>query len=62
MKNIDYSKIDNIVFDGVFYKDTPDYCDAYIVSANYNGAPMDEKDIEKISNEFVHQQLIEFLN
>lgn len=60
---IDKSKIDNIVFDGIDKNDHPDYCDAYIVSADYNGVEMNDDEIEELNNnsEFVHEQLLKQL-
>ena len=34
---LDYKKIRNIEFNGINHQDCPDYCDAYIVSAEYDG-------------------------
>ena len=61
--DIDKSKIDNIVFDGINHKDAPDYCDAYIVSADYNGVPMDDEDLDELNenSEFIHEKLIKHL-
>lgn len=58
---IDTKKVDNIVFDGVDDKDAPDYCDAYIVSADYNGVPMSESFLDELDSEFVHEKLMEEL-
>ena len=54
------SEIDNIVFDGIDHKDYPDYCDAYIVSADYMGREMTDKEIEQLQDqypEWVREQL-----
>ena len=58
------NKIDNIEFDVIEPKDHPDYTNAYIVSADYNGVEMDEDNINKLNenSDFVHEQLIEHLN
>lgn len=61
-KKIDYSKIDNIVFDGIDHTDSPKYCDAYIVSADYNGIPMTENEIEKLDNSFIYKALQDYLH
>jgi hypothetical protein len=60
---MDTSKIDNVVFDGIDHRDAPDYCDAYIVSADYNGQPMTEEQIEELNEDsgFVYEALIEYL-
>ena len=51
MTNLDYSKIDNVSVDGIDTKDYPDFCDAYIESADYDGDPMTEEQLEEINND-----------
>ena len=46
-KKMDYKKIDNIEVDGI---DT-DFCDAYIVSADYDGVPMTDKQLDEINED-----------
>ena len=41
MKTMDYKKIDNIEIDGIDTKDYPDFSNAYIVSADYDGVAND---------------------
>ena len=55
--NLDYKLISNIQFDGIDHKDAPDYCDAYIVSAEYNGEEMTEEQIELLNDDrdFVYE-------
>lgn len=55
----DYSKIDNIEFDGIDHNDYPDFCDAYIVSADYDGEPMSEQQLTALSDDidFVQEKL-----
>jgi len=64
MKKLDLKKIDNIDFDGIDHKDYPDYSDAYIVSADYDGKPMTEEQLLELNNErdFVYESLIDYLN
>ena len=54
---MNYKKIDNIEVDGIDTKDYPDFCDAFIVSANYNGKPMTNKQINKLNEDtdFVYE-------
>lgn len=61
---MDLKKIDNIEFEDIDHNDAPDYCNAYIVSADYNGVEMNENEINKLNenSEFIHEQLIEYLN
>ena len=52
--------IDNIelIYDT---SDYPDFCDAYIVSADYNGQPMTETELDEINqdSEFVHNAVFD---
>lgn len=40
--------VDNIEWDGIDHRDHPDYCDAYIIAADYNGRPMTEDELDHI--------------
>jgi len=55
-----FKKIDNIVFDNVDYNDYPNFCDAFIVSANWAGLEMNEEELEKLNEdkEFVYEKLM----
>lgn len=54
---MNYKKIDNIEVDGIDTKDYPDFCDAFIVSADYNSKPMTNKQINKLNEDtdFVYE-------
>jgi len=56
---MDYKKIDNIDFDGIDYNDYPDFCDAFIVSADYDGVEMTEEQLEALNNDsdYVYERL-----
>ena len=56
---LDYSKIDNVVLGGVDTMDAPDFCNAYIESADYDGRPMTDKEIESIDSDFIHEKVLE---
>lgn len=60
---MDYSKITNIEFEGIDHKDYPDYCDAYISDADYEGEPMTEQQLEEINEnrDFVYEKLMAHL-
>lgn len=60
---MDYKKITNIKVEGIDHKDYPDYCDAYIASADYDGIPMTEEQIEEINEggDFVYQAVTNHL-
>jgi hypothetical protein len=61
--NLDYSLIDNIQFEGIDHSDAPDYCDAYIVSADYDGVAMTEEQIELLNEDtdFVYEKLMDYI-
>jgi hypothetical protein len=60
---MDLSKIDNIDFwhDPIDY---PDFADAFILHADYDGVEMTEDQLNGINNnsEFIHEKLMESLN
>jgi hypothetical protein len=59
MGKLNYSLISNIEFKGINHRDYPDYCDAYIVSAEYDGKEMAQEQIEMIDADFFYEKLIE---
>lgn len=61
---LDKSKIDNVQVAGIDTKDYPDFCDAYIESADYDGRAMTEEELEKLSedSEFVSKVVWEHLH
>tara|TARA_R110000823_G_scaffold238469_1_gene363800 strand:+ start:344 stop:529 length:186 start_codon:yes stop_codon:yes gene_type:complete len=60
---MDYKKIDNIEIDGIDTADYPDFCDAHILSADYDGVPMTEKQLDKLNEDgdYVYEQVMEYL-
>ena len=60
---MDYKKITDVVLDGIDFEDYPDFCDAFIVSADYDGEPMSDDQIDKLNedSDFVYTQIEEFL-
>lgn len=54
---MNYKLIDNIKLDGIDTKDYPDFCDAFIESADYNGKPMNDDQLNKINedSDFVYE-------
>jgi len=62
--DMDLTKVDNIEFDDVDYRDAPNFSDAYICSADYDGEPMTEEELNDFNykyTDFVHEKLIEKL-
>ena len=62
--NIDINKIDNMEFEGVDFKDYPDFVDAFLSAADYNGKEMTDEQIDYVNDtyyEFVNEQVYESL-
>ena len=53
---MNYDLIDNIEVDGIDTNDYPDFCDAFISSADYNGVEMTDAQIDTLNEDysFVH--------
>ena len=56
---MDCTKIDNVEIQGIDPKDHPEYCDAFISSADYYGVEMTEEQLDEINDnsDFVHAQV-----
>ena len=57
---MDYKKISNIWVEGIDYKDYPDFVDAFIDSADYDGEPMKDEQLDEINQDtdFVYECVI----
>lgn len=57
---MDYSKIDKIELEGVDLRDYPDFSDAYISSAIYEGKEMNQEQLEKLNSnaDFVYDAVL----
>jgi hypothetical protein len=64
MKTLDYNLISNISFDGIDFDDYPDFCDAYIDSADYDGEPMTDEQLELLNDDrdFVFEKLWNYIH
>ena len=60
---MDYKKIDNIEIDGIDTKDYPDFCDAYISSADYDGIPMTDEQLDELNEDgdYVYEHIMDYL-
>jgi hypothetical protein len=60
---MDLTKIDNIVIGGIDFTDVHDWCDCYIDSADYNGVPMTDEQLDKINEDdsFVYECVNNYL-
>jgi len=58
---MNYKLIDNIEFDGINYKDSPDFSDVFITNACYDGIEMTDKQLDEINEDsnFVHEKFLE---
>ena len=58
-----YKKIDNIEIDGIDSKDYPDFCDAYISSADYDGVPMTDEQLDELNEDgdYVYENIMDYL-
>jgi hypothetical protein len=48
---LDYSQIENVEVDGIDTKDYPDFVDAYIASATYQGRDMTDDELDELNND-----------
>jgi hypothetical protein len=63
-RRINLEKIDNIEFEDIDSKDYPDFCDAFISSADMNGIAMNEEELNDLNQnygEWVHEQVFEHI-
>ena len=60
---IDYTKIDNIVIGDLDTTDYPDFSDAYIESADYDGKPMSEEMLEEVNKnkDYIHESVFNYI-
>ena len=60
---MDYSKITNVEIEGIDFRDYPDFCDAYIVSADYDGVPMTQEQLDEINedSQYVYDSIMEWI-
>lgn len=62
---MDLSKIKNIVFSGIDHGDHPDYCDAYVGSAEWeDGTPLTDDQLDDLKNkhpDWTYEKLMNYL-
>ena len=51
-KNFDPKKLDNVEVEGIDRDDSPDFCDAYVVSADYDGVKLTPDELEELFEKF----------
>jgi len=64
LDKLDFKKIDNMEFEGIDFSDYPDFVDAYLVAADYDGIEMTEEQIDYLNDEhrdFVNERVYDSL-
>ena len=54
---IDFTKISNVEVDGIDHNDYPDFVDAFIASAEYDGREMTDEELDYIND--VHLDFVQ---
>jgi hypothetical protein len=49
---MDYTKVDNIKIEDIDYKDAPDFVDAFIASADYNGKALTDCELDILNEDY----------
>ena len=57
-----YQYLDNVVFENIDFNDHPNYSDAYIFSADYDGKPMGEIELDSLPSNWVYELLMKHLD
>jgi len=52
IKDFDFKKLEDIEIDGINPKDYPDFCDAFIESASYEGRKLTEEELIWIEDNY----------
>jgi len=52
MTRFEFNKITNVSLDGLHHWDYPDYCDAFIDSADYDGEEMTDEQLDELNEDY----------
>lgn len=52
IKDFDITLVENVEIEGVNMRDYPDFCDAFIVAADYDGVAMTEDQIVQMEEDY----------
>jgi len=52
MTKFEFNKITNVSLDGLDHRDYPDYCDAFIDSADYDGEEMTDEQLDELNEDY----------
>lgn len=60
---MELDKIKNIELDGIDHNDYPDFCDAFIESAEYDGVELTDEELDELNcnSEFVYDCVLKHL-
>mgnify|MGYP003134096476 CR=1 FL=1 len=59
---IDLDKVEVIEVDNIKHWDYPDYCDAFISEADYNGKPMNDEMLDWLNDsEYKYELVMEYI-
>lgn len=60
MTKLDYSKITDACVEGIDFRDSPDFCDAFISEATYNEWPMTDNELDVLNqdSDFVYEAVL----
>lgn len=63
MDSFNYTQIEDIEVDGIDHNDYPDYVDAFISSATYQGREMTDEELDQLNedSDFVYEQVMKRL-
>ena len=62
---LDLTKITYLEFEGIDFKDSPDFCDAFITKGIYDGRKLKDAELDHLNDnepDFLHQRLMDFIN
>ena len=60
---LDYKKISNVEVDGIDSRDYPDFCDAFIASAEYDGREMTDEELDLLNEDgdYIYESVLSYL-
>jgi len=60
---INYNLIEDVQVEGIDYADYPDFCDAFIASAIYDGKPMSDEMLDELNEDydFVYESITNYI-
>lgn len=60
--NINFDKVKILEIDGIDHNDYPNYCDAFISDALYDGKTMSDEMLDEINNEYPEFVYLQVMN